>query len=154
MDDKPLKDNLLKFLESIDDNDLLQGSSKELGPETAAATEVNKKSLPMINPRIIPEVTHRLCNMSKDLDKTVHWLEAEMSTISHRTHEFVCLHSTAVDDVSTHCDDTVKAMYSLISKSSAVQKDLMKIEMMSSHLKAINKYLERLDNTLSSTKPA
>ena len=44
-------------------------------------------------------------------------------------------------------------MYSLLSKANTIQKDLTKVEMMSSHLKSINKYLERLDNTLVAAKP-
>ena len=48
---------------------------------------------------------------------------------------------------------SVKAMYSLLSKANSMQKDMTKVEMMSSHLKSINKYLERLDTTLTSIKP-
>ena len=44
-------------------------------------------------------------------------------------------------------------MYSLLSKANSMEKDMTKVEMMSSHLKSINKYLERLDSTLATIKP-
>jgi len=142
------KESLLKFLESIEEKEVIirekRAESMNSPPE---------KDIPPINPQIMREMTVRLERTSKDLAGMVSWLEREMCEMSSHTARFVDLHAKAVDEVSDNTDKSVKAMYSLLSKANSMEKDMTKVEMMSSHLKSINKYLERLDSTLATIKP-
>ncbi|KAL5255527.1 hypothetical protein ACHWQZ_G010931 [Mnemiopsis leidyi] len=142
------KQSLLKFLESIEEKEVI---SREKAAESMSY--LPEKDIPPINPQIMREMTVRLERTAKDLDGMVSWLEREMAQMSSHTAKFVDLHAKTVDEVSESTDKSVKAMYSLLSKANSMQKDITKVEMMSSHLKSINKYLERLDTTLTNIKP-